>query len=284
MMGDYMKIGRMIGEGGTSEVYEWENNKVIKLAKPNTNKTALQREYGSNLAVWKLGLAVPQPFEMVECDHRPGIVFERIYGPTLTERLFENMMQQINEDQPTMDWGDIRYTARLLSEIHQLSHEDLPSQRDSLKWQIQSVDYLNEHEKKQVIGILDSLPIKHQICHGDPNPNNILMRDGKLVLIDWNDATIGNPEADIAEFIVMITYTILPLETPLEVVNFFDSIRETIIKVFMEEYTLLTGTTYDEVDFWIAPIAARKLSADAISEEEKQLLIKEIRSRLEMKK
>jgi|SRR5690625_5058926 len=279
-MGDFMKLGRMIGEGGTSDVYEWGNNKVIKLAKPNTNKTALQREYENNLAVWKLGLSVPQPFAIVECDYRPGIVFERIYGPTLKERLFENMMQEMNEDQPKMDWSDIRYIARFLSEIHQLSHQDIPSQRDSLKWQIRSVDYLTEKEKKQVIGVLESLPIKHQICHGDPNPNNILMSNGKLVLIDWNDSTSGNPEADIAEFILMITYTILPLDTPQEVVNFFDSIRETIIQVFMEEYTLVTGTTYDEVDFWIVPIAARKLSADAISEEEKQLLIQEIRSRL----
>lgn len=44
-----MKIGRKIGEGGNSEVFEWGNNKVIKLAKPNTDITALQREYKNNL-------------------------------------------------------------------------------------------------------------------------------------------------------------------------------------------------------------------------------------------
>ena len=146
------------------------------------------------------------------------------------------------------------------------------------------MDYLNEDEKKAVIGILDSLPIKSQICHGDPNPNNILMSNGNPVMIDWNDATNGNPETDIAEYIVMIKFAILPPNTPQNVVRLFDSIRGTIIKVFMDEYTLLTGTTYDEVDPWIVPIAARKLSADAISEEEKQLLLNEIRLRLENRK
>jgi hypothetical protein len=50
-----MKIGQKIGEGSCSEVFEWENdNKIIKLAKSNTNKIAIQREFENNLAVWKM--------------------------------------------------------------------------------------------------------------------------------------------------------------------------------------------------------------------------------------
>jgi uncharacterized protein (TIGR02172 family) len=277
-----MKLGKKIGEGGNSEVFEWENkNRVIKLAKPNTNLSDLEREFKNNQIAWEMGLSVPQPIEIVEFDHRPGIVFERIFGETLKERLFKNLIKHNTVDQPKIDWNDVRYTARLLSEIHSLSHDEIPPQRNFLKRQILSVDYLREDEKEKVIGILDSLPIKNQFCHGDPNPNNILMNDGSPVLIDWNNATNGNPETDIAEYIIMIKYAILPPDTPRIVVKHFDSIRETIIKIFMDEYTLLTGTTYDEVDPWIVPIAARKLSADAITEEEKELLVKEIRIRLQ---
>lgn len=274
-----MNIGKKIGEGGNSEVFELENNaKVIKLAKSNTNKTALQREYKNNLTAWKMGLSVPQPFEIVELNNRPGIVFERIYGETLKERLFNNLIAE----PPKIDWDDFRCTARLLCEIHKLSSEEIPQQRDSLKGQILSVDYLTEDEKSAVIGILNSLPIKSRISHGDPNPNNILMRNGDPVMIDWNNATNGNPETDLAEYIIMIKFAVLPPETPKNVLKHFDSIRGTIVKVFMDEYTLLTGTTYDEVDPWIVPIAARKLTADAISDKEKQLLLNEIRLRLEM--
>lgn len=45
----------------------------------------------------------------------------------------------------------------------------------------------------------------------------------------------------------------------------------------MDEYTKLSGITYDEVYPWISPVAARKLSADAISEAEKRLLVHVIR-------
>ena len=276
-----MMIGKKIGEGGTSEVFEWGNNQVIKLAKPNTDVSALQREFKNNLTVWRMGLPVPKPFEVVEFNHRPGIIFERVDGESIKERLFKIIIGEIDIKNPGIDWTDIRVTARLLSELHKLSNDDIRPQRDFLKRQIRSVDYLSEDEKEDVIRFLDRLPEKNQICHGDPNPNNILISSGGPVFIDWNDATIGNPESDVAEYIITIKFAILPSETPQIIVKAFDSIRETIIQFFIDEYTLLTATTYDEIEPWIIPIAARKLTADAISDEEKQLLVKEIRKRLE---
>ena len=134
---------------------------------------------------------------------------------------------------------------------------------------------------KAVIAILDSLPTKKQLCHGDPNPRNILIQEGKAVVIDWMNASIGNPEADLAEYVVMIRYAILPPDLPHDVVDLFDSMRESIIGAFTNEYARLSNITYDEVDAWITPIAARRLSADAISEDEKVLMVREIRERLQ---
>lgn len=278
-----MEIGRKIGEGGNSEVFEWGNNKVIKLAKPNTHITDFQREYKNSLTVWRMGLPVPRPFKIIVYNHRPGIIFERVYGETIKERLAKIITGENVMNNPEIDWTDVRVTARLLSELHQLSNDDIRPQRGVLESQIRSVDYLNENEKEDVISILNRLPRKNQICHGDPNPNNIMISDGEPVFIDWNNATIGNPESDVAEYLLMIKFTILPAEAPQIMVKAFDSIRDTIIQVFMDEYTLLTGTIYDEIEPWIIPIAARKLTApaDAISDEEKQLLVKEIRNRLE---
>lgn len=276
-----MKIGRKIGEGSNSEIFEYENdNKIIKLAKPNTHKETIQREFNNSLIVSKVGLPVPKPYQVVEINERPGIVFERIYGVPIKQHLFENLFNLLNGNEQQDSWDVITSIARILSEVHQISNDELPSQRDSIKYQILRVDYLSNSEKNAVIGMLERLPIDNKICHGDPNPDNILVSNEKIVLIDWNDTTKGNPEADIAEFVIMIKFAILPLDIPQEIVRIFDSLRESIIKVFMDEYTRLTGITYDDIDPWIAPIAARKLSADAISEEEKQLLTNEIRLRL----
>ncbi|WP_438350638.1 phosphotransferase [Paenibacillus sp. FA6] len=279
-------LGSKIGEGGCSEVFEWEDSgKIIKLAKHNTDYEAMRREFHNNLIAWDNRLPVARPYELLEIDGRPGIVFERIYGETIMERFLKQVLTP-NTSTTDTNGEDICITARILNEIHNKSDVSLPSsQRNNIEHSIRNVGYLSLAEKEAVISILDTLPSKQLLCHGDPNPGNILIKnDGKAVIIDWMNASIGNPEADLAEYIIMITYAILPSYLPNSISEFFDSIREPIINIFMDEYTKLTGITYDEVLPWITPVAARKLSADAISDSEKNLLIQEIRRNLNAKK
>ena len=280
-----LKLGNKIGEGGCSEVFEWEDNKkIIKLAKTNTTLESMRREYHNNLTAWDIGLSVAQPYEFLDLDGRPGIVSERVYGYSLLEHFMKQIVEKTDE---AAEFGNVQFketgvhtTARILNEIHRNTNLHMPLQRDNLKYCIRNADYLTHDEKEKVIEMLDSLPIKEQLCHGDPNPGNILIRDGKAVIIDWMDASIGNPEADLAEYIVMIRYSILPSSLPSHAVAYFDSIRESVIEEFIHEYTKQSDITYDEIEPWIIPIAARKLYADAISDEEKDILVKEIRRSL----
>lgn len=278
-------LGKKIGEGGCSEVFEYEEgNKIIKLAKDITFHEPMRREYDNNLIAWNNELPVAKPYEFVEISGRPGIVFERIYGVTIMERLLIEALSHYNGTAPASEknGNNIRTIARLLHKIHNKTEVTLPSnQRDLLRYSINSTEYLSISEKESVISILDTLPIKQKLCHGDPNPANFMINDdGNAVIIDWMNASIGNPEADLAEFIIMIRFTILPSNIPSSVSNIFNEIREKIIEIFMDEYTKLSGITYEEVFPWLIPVAARKLSADAISDDEKKLLISEIRRHL----
>lgn len=278
------KLGGKIGEGGCSEVFAWEDgSKLVKVAKTNTDHEAMRREFHNNRMAWEHGLPVARSYELVVIDGRPGIVCERIYGDSIMERFVKQVMKPTHPAGRIgiNDGEDIRITARVLYEIHQAAIQLPSSQRSTMKYSIQSVDYLTLAEKEAVIALLDALPLKQQLCHGDPNPNNILIRnDGKAIVIDWMNASIGNPEADLAEYMIMIRYAVLPSELPGSISEFFDPMREAIIDVFMDEYTKLSGITHEEVYPWLVPVAARKLSADAISEEEKSLLVQEIRRSL----
>lgn len=279
-----LKLGRKISEGACAVIYEWENSeKIIKLAKPNTDYHAMRREYLNSETAWGNGLSVPKPFKLVDVDGNWGIVFERIYGETLMERFLKQLqsapgargnMEESNYEDTT------RVAARTLSEIHNKTIQNMPSQRERITNSINRTNYLTTSEKESVIRILNNLPIKQQLCHGDPNPNNILVRDDKAILIDWMDASTGNPEADLAEYIIMTRYSLLPADIPAEMASLINSIREEIISVFIEEYTKVSGITYEEIDAWILPVAARKLSADGITEDEKKILVNEIRRRL----
>ncbi|MBO9597312.1 MAG: phosphotransferase [Cohnella sp.] len=267
--------GPKIGEGACSEVFEWENgHKIVKLAKPNTNRYAIERELRNNRIVWELGLPVPRPYEYVEVDGRPGAVFERIYGVSLMER----MLKSLTEPAAAGGMSGVLTTARMLHEVHRYSSVELPPQRESLKYDIERVDYLTADEKSKVLAYMERLPMKHRICHGDPNPGNLILRGGETVLIDWNNATTGNPEADLAEYVLMIRYAALPAYLPSELNVRLNEVREPILKTFIEEYTRLSDITLEDIEAWILPIAARRLTIDG--EEEKRLLVEEVRRRL----
>lgn len=283
------KLGRKIGEGGCAEVYEWEDgSKVIKLAKSNTSQGELALELRNNQAVWEQGLPVPRPYGLLDVAGRPGAVFERIVGESMMERFIAKLMQprpQRPSGGHAWDWdpamrADITRMAELMHKIHQHSVSGLPSQQDEMAHRIRQGDYLNDGEKDTVIKWLKFLPQKDRLCHGDLNPGNIMIRDGEYVVIDWMNATTGTPEADIAEYIVMIRFGVLPPGLPESVIAVFDAVREPFIQLFLEAYTELSGMTYAAVEPWIVPVAARKLCTDAISEKEKQHLVAEIRRRI----
>lgn len=278
------QLGGKIGEGGCSEVFEWEDGgKIVKLAKPNTDINALETELHNCRMAWERGLPVPRPYDLVYFEGRPGIVFERVYGEPIINRFIASLQEQPNQFQKKEAYEDILdacMTARLLHQIHTHTSADMPSQRANIKHDIWRAPYLPDVDKAAVIAQLDRLPMKLQLCHGDPNPGNILIRDNGSVVIDWSNASAGNPEADLAEYVIMVRYAILPTHWPPEANRMLDAARETIIGRFMEEYERLSGIGLDEVEPWIAPLAARKLAADGISEEEKKLLIDEIRRRL----
>ncbi|MDT9721681.1 aminoglycoside phosphotransferase family protein [Paenibacillus sp. ClWae2A] len=278
------RLGNKIGEGGCAEVFEWEDgSKIVKLAKPNTITAALEAELHHCRIASACGLPVPKPYDLVTVKGRSGIVFERIDGETIMKRFVDQSVEQSRIQAPLdvgIDFVNARITAQLFHQIHSHAVSNMPSQRENIKHNIVEAKYLSEAEKAAVIAQLDRLPMRQQLCHGDPNPGNILLRDHDAVIIDWNNASTGNPEADLAEYIIMIRYAILPPHLPHEATVVLNATRDYSIGVFMEEYEKLSGIGYADIEPWIAPVAARKLIADAISDAEKTMLVDEIRRRL----
>lgn len=279
-------IGNRIGSGGCSEVFEWEDDKVIKLFRSNTNEYAISKEYKNSVAAWKSGLPTYKPYEKVEVDGRLGIIFERVYGDTIMDR-FLNQSADISlpltdEAMRRLDYedNDIRITAQTLFEIHKKSIPEMPKQAEMMKESISRASYLTQEEKQRISELVDHLPSKNCLCHGDPNPGNFFMNAGKPVIIDWMNATTGNPASDIAEYIIMIKYSVLPPEVPDRFVTFLDAVRELTIKIFLDEYTKLSGMKYEEIDPWMLPMIAGKLSTDAISDKEKNILVEVVRKKL----
>lgn len=146
------------------------------------------------------GLTAPRPYyldQSGEIFSTPYIVIEYIEGKT--------------EFAP-VDLSDfILQFAWHLSRIHQIDslQQDLsflPMQEQSYAQKLQDrpqkVDEsLNEGDIRDVLESAWPLPQynKSVLLHGDYWPGNILWKDGQLVaVIDWEDAAVGDPLADVA--------------------------------------------------------------------------------------
>jgi hypothetical protein len=286
-------IGKLIGRGASAEVFEWGDDKIIKLFVPGTDIFAVNKEFSNASVVWEKGLSVPKPYEQIDFEGSYGIIYEKVIGENLIEKyLMEltNMCVEVkndvnkglNIDKESDDDDDkTKLIAKVLYDINKYNGEGMQiSQKDSMKNSIKWAPYLSEDEKRMIFKYIDNLPEKDCLCHGDLNPGNIILRNGVPVIIDWMNATRGNPAADAAELITIYKYAVLPPETTGETIAAFDSIREILSNTFVDEYTRLSGISYEEIEAWILPIAAAKLATSSKPDEEKAVLLEVVRKKL----
>jgi aminoglycoside/choline kinase family phosphotransferase len=54
------------------------------------------------------------------------------------------------------------------------------------------------------LSALASMPGGESLCHGDFHPDNVILSAEGPVVIDWVDATVGNPLADVARTTILL--------------------------------------------------------------------------------
>ncbi len=191
-----MKLNTLIARGRTAEIFAWQEGWILKLFYNGVNLEDIEYEAYLGRAVHATGLAVPAVGEIVHVNERMGLLYERVDGIEMVDLLAKK------------PWRVFHYARRLAdlqSEMHKRSMgEEFPSQRVRIKRKINQAGALSSHLKFKVNQMLESLPEGDRLCHGDFHPGNVLITSQAEVIIDWMDATRGNPLADVARTSVMI--------------------------------------------------------------------------------
>ncbi|MHC5034553.1 MAG: phosphotransferase family protein [Planctomycetota bacterium] len=242
--------GPWIAEGRTAEIYAWGEGRVLKLFRDWFPPDAVEHEARVARAVHAGGMAVPAAGDVVEMGGRRGLVYERVEGPSMWEWL---------RSQP---WRILR-CARLLAQLHAGMHATvvpgLPSQRLRLTEKIEAAAALPSELRDAALDSLSGMPEGDRLCHGDFHPGNILMAARGPVIIDWIDATSGNPLADVARTWVIMSETTAP-GSPLSWWR-----RLTIrwlCGAYRRRYLQLCARDREELIAWRPIVAAARLSED----------------------
>lgn len=183
-------LGRPIALGRTAEIYPWENGQILKSFFDWFDLSDIEYEQRMNRAVHASGLPVPEPDEIIRVNGHNCLVYERVDGQNMWEMLAK---------QPWRLVEFARRTAELHAEMHaNATRPSIPLLHRKLEWKLNHAEHLPDALKLTLLSTLANLPEGGSICHGDFHPANILLTSTRAVVIDWIDASLGNPLADVA--------------------------------------------------------------------------------------
>lgn len=257
---------QVIAFGRTAEIYAYGDEHILKLFRPGMPEVAIQEEYQVSKIVFDSGIATPQPIKLIHDNDRMGIVYQRIVGSTMLKS-FTRKPWAIPKEASRM--------ATLHAAIHEKTVHDLPSQRGRLIDRIQHAPLLTQEEKEKILTLLHQLPEDTKLCHGDFHPDNIIVGQREWI-IDWMTGMAGNPAGDVARTLLLLQLGTMPERTPRIIVNLFSRIRKQMVKEYMKEYTRVTNLSELEINQWLVPVAAARLS-EWIPDNEKQKLVELIK-------
>ena len=253
------ELGRPIAEGRTAELYAWCEGRALKLFRDWLPAEDAALEERNSRLVAELDLPVPRAGDRVQCNGRVGLVLERINGP---------MMGEAIEKAPHRLLRYGKALGRLHAEIHSRTvAEGLPSQHERLERKLMAARSLSEPLRNAALRVLRDLPRGAALCHGDFHPGNVLLSPRGPVLIDWVDATAGNPLGDVARTIVLIRYAGLP-RRGLQKWG-AGLLRSVFLRAYLSAYSRRSLLRRGELCRWLPVVAAARLSEDIEGERER---------------
>lgn len=256
-----MEKGKLIGVGNTAEVYEYEENKVIKLFYEGYPKESMLKEFQNASIIKECSFLKPKVHTLVTLDNRNGIVYDKVAGESLYDQL--------------MRTGDISHCGKVLSQVHgeMLDHPGTGLDpfhdiiRNSITWNSE----FSDSRKTKLLHLLENLPEENTICHGDFHPGNILLQEDNAYIIDFMNLCYGNPYMDIARTVYLVEMTPIP-DAILEKEKFLE-IKKIITSIYLDHM----GIDRQELRDYLLLILVRRLN-EGISMEEKKMILKQLES------
>jgi Ser/Thr protein kinase RdoA (MazF antagonist) len=254
-----------IAEGATAEIFAWENNNVIKLFFDKMPRGMAQQETDRTNAVRASGFPAPVAYELLEVNGREGIVYERLDGDSFLHLLQTKMWRA-----PML----LRTMAEIHAGMHTYSAIDtIPLLRHSLEHKLTHAALLSDAVKAKLLEHLASLPDGDKICHCDFHPLNILQCGSQAVVIDWNDVKRGNPHADAARTLLILTERPTRQEVGWLLATLFPLMQKVMINAYLRRYCQLTQSTPHDIMLWLPIMAAARLRESSAKHSQLMALI-----------
>lgn len=251
-------VGPLVAVGRTSDVYDFGRGSVVKVPRPSVPSHWAAMEARFTAAVYELGAPAPEVRGVAQVEGRDAIVFERVSGLSMWEVLVASPQ-------------DARVLAVELAEVHKrvLSAglpTAVPGLVERMCAKIGEVEQLTHLEREEAQRAVERLPRGAALLHGDLHPGNVLMSDRGPVVIDWFDAAVGHPIADVVRSSLLLR----PFEAAGQRPHLPDAshgLLNQLHESYVSAMSDVVSAPPDELRRWEAVVAASRLAEDAESDE-----------------
>jgi aminoglycoside phosphotransferase (APT) family kinase protein len=185
-----IRLGELVARGSRSSVHVWGRGAVAKVPDRSTPEGWIHFEALYTAAVRDAGAPAPRLLGIEQVDGRSASIWERVHGPSMWQHL-------VDRPERCAHYGHV------LAELHiglfdLVPPVSLPSQRDRLACKIRRAADEIDPSLADALKLLAPQPSSPRLCHGDLHPGNVILSPHGPMIIDWFDASRGDPIADIA--------------------------------------------------------------------------------------
>ena len=176
-----------IAKGANGAVYRYDNETILKTYFAKDALPEIKQERENARRAFVLGINTAIPYGIVRVGESYGTVTELLNAVSVTKLICEN---------PDDLSVPVKYYIDMLKSIHGVEVEDgeVPDMKETaLAWANFVSDHIPEEQGKKLRALIEAVPKRNTLMHGDYHTNNIMVQNGEPLLIDMDTLCMGHP-------------------------------------------------------------------------------------------
>ena len=228
-----------IAKGANGAVYRYDNETILKTYFAKDALPEIKQERENARRAFVLGINTAIPYGIVRVGDSYGTVTELLNAENVTQLIRKNPE---NLEQP------VKYYIDMLKNIHATEVEpgQVPDMKQTaLAWADFVSEHIPEEQGIKLRALVEAVPQRNTLLHGDYHTNNIMVQNGEPLLIDMDTLCMGHPVFELGSmFNAFIGYSELDHQVTMD---FYGYTHETAEKFWDMALKAYLGTEDEAV-------------------------------------
>ena len=228
-----------IAKGANGAVYRYDDETILKTYFAKDALPEIKQERENARRAFVLGINTAIPYGIVRVGDGYGTVTELLNAVSVTKLIREN---------PDDTTQAAKYYIDMLKSIHAIEVEDgevLDMKETALDWANFVSAHLPKEQGEKLRALIEAVPKRNTLMHGDYHTNNIMVQNGEPLLIDMDTLCMGHPVFELGSmFNAFLGYSELDHQVTM---NFFGYTHETAEKFWDMSLKMYLGTDDEKV-------------------------------------